>query len=166
MTFLFSNIAIRNEALLRSHMEAAPPNLQLVLLNTAVPLQSDLVQRHSNKMLVRRWHRKSSTYLGGETAEKFVGPIYYLEGPSHNLPPAPWVENYPGFPQLIPTTGFWIWMLLAQRDEKLMLINFLGRNDNTTMKAACHNWDFEHAFIHGNHPADRFIDVTDHEQRF
>jgi hypothetical protein len=163
MIAVFSNVESDPTRLDQSVIGRATSADIFVFLNTAAPLSLPVVARHDNKVLVRRWHRKLRHYHGfAPVGGQFCG-LYFLEGPKHNLPGAPWLEDYPGYPELIPTTGFWVWRLLRdgflQANDDVFLVNFLGSRDESTFKAKIHNWAFEEKFIRDHHDSRRLLDV-------
>jgi hypothetical protein len=163
MIFLFSNVKPDAASASGGFIRNVMPDDVFILLNTAIPVSVPFIADHPNKVLIRRWHRKLRHYHGITPVPDQFRALYYLEGPEHNLPDAPWLDDYSGYPELIPTTGFWIWMLLrdgflnARND--VFLVNFAGSRDETTFKAKVHNWAFEEQFIRANHDAGHLLDM-------
>lgn len=154
MIVVFSNILVRDQVGLSGYLERLSNSSTLVLLNDAIPLGVNAVRDYSRKILIQRWHRKKLFYHGKSRADAGFQANYFLEGPAHNLPVAEWLSDYRGYPELTPTTGFWVWMLLRDgflgAGHEICLVNFLGPHDCSTPKADCHNWDYEHNMLRGN----------------
>jgi hypothetical protein len=112
---------------------AVMPEDLIILLSAAIPLSLPRMADHSNNMPIRRWHRKIQYYHGTAPARDQCRALCFLEGPEHNLPVAPWLDEYAGFPDLVATTGFWVWMLLRDgflgTQDNLFLVNFVGSRD-------------------------------------